>query len=454
MNEIDTSVFDIFKIGPGPSSSHTIGPMKAAKHFLDTLQSLPEEKRSRATAVDVYLYGSLSSTGKGHGTDRSIVAGLLGWEPETCDADALMNLLGNENKQYRMTIDDKQLSLTSGNIHFDSVRHSYPFQNTMIMRLMADANILIEKEYYSIGGGFIRCKDEEPPTRPEPFFKYSNMNELQRIINEQQISLSDIMLGNEETLGGLNKSDVFDRLEYIVETMCNAVERGLHADGVLPGPIGLERKASILHQQAETKKHIQDRFLVYLNAFALAASEENAAGKKVVTAPTSGSAGVIPSIVFMLRHHCKTPMKKILHGMLAAGAVAGIARHNASISGAEVGCQGEIGVASAMAAALLASTENMPIEIVANAAEIALEHHLGMTCDPVDGYVQIPCVERNAVGSITAYNAYLLASTGDPGKQKITFDQVVDVMYETGCDMSCKYKETSEGGLAVCSITC
>ncbi|OGV36374.1 MAG: L-serine ammonia-lyase [Lentisphaerae bacterium GWF2_45_14] len=454
---IDTSVFDLFKIGPGPSSSHTIGPMKAAGHFLAVLKQIPATELAKATDIKIELYGSLSLTGKGHGTDRSIVGGLLGWEPENCDCAALSRLLSSPDEKYYVHIGAKAFALSSSSIDFGNSRDGSIWQNTMVLKLMTGNMTMLEKEYYSVGGGFIKCKDDDSASgvsANEPFFKYNTMNGLKDILKKNNIRLSDLILKNEAAISGMSEDDVQKRLDRIITVMCDAVSRGINTEGILPGPIKLARKAPALYRRAGKMGDSPDRFLAFLNSYALAVSEENAAGHRVVTAPTSGSAGVVPAVVYLLRHHFFMLNHEIAEGLLAAASVGFVARHNASISGAEVGCQGEIGVASAMAAALVTYVNGYSTRIVENAAEIALEHHLGMTCDPVDGYVQIPCIERNAVGAIDAYNAYLLASIGDPHKQKVTLDDVIKAMLETGRDMSSKYKETALGGLAACSICC
>jgi len=454
MDAITTSIFDVFKIGPGPSSSHTIGPMKAMLCFRQAIEKLPDEKLKTATSIEIHLYGSLSATGEGHGTDRAITAGLLGWQPETCDTDAFMQLLNDKNSAYNIKIKNVSISFAANNIIFDKIQHSFLYKNTMIAQLKANNDILLEKEYYSIGGGTFLSKGEQEPERPTPPYSYTNMTEFKKMLSVNNITLDELVLENEKAITGFSREEILRRLEQIMETMENSVERGIHTKGILPGSIGLARKAPDLYEKTHSFERESDKFMVFLNAYALAAAEENAAGHRIVTAPTSGSAGVIPSILYVLKHHLHKSKDSQQKGLLAAAVIAFITKKNASISGAEVGCQGEIGVASSMAAALLAQTHNHPIEIIENAAEIALEHHLGMTCDPIDGYVQIPCIERNAVAAVEAYDAYLLASAGNPEKQKITFDQVVEVMLETGQDMSTKYKETSKGGLAVCDITC
>ncbi len=454
MDPVTTSIFDLFKIGPGPSSSHTIGPMEAAYQFLQSAQNLSGEKIKHADRIEVYLYGSLSATGKGHGTDCAVLAGLLGWRPETCDSDAFVELLRDPRKSYAVKVRNISIKFGQKSIHFDAVRHSFPFQNTMALKLFSKKTLILEKEYYSIGGGFIRCKGEKEPRRPAPVYRYSNMSELIDLVSEHKMSLCKIILANEEVISGKKRDFIFKGLDAVIAAMLESVERGLHAKGVLPGTIGMARKAPTLFKRQHLPEHIPGRFAVLLSAYAIAAAEENASHHKVVTAPTTGSAGVIPGILYMLKSRFGASNRVLREGLLTAAAVGFIIKHNASISGAEVGCQGEIGAASAMGAALLAYVNRHDIHRVANAAEIALEHHLGLTCDPIGGYVQIPCIERNAVAAAHAFTAYILATAGDPKKQKIKFDQVVEAMLETGRDMSTKYKETSLGGLAVCAPIC
>lgn len=453
---IDTSIFDLFKIGPGPSSSHTIGPMKAAGHFLSCLKKMSKTELNKATDIKIELYGSLSLTGKGHGTDRSIVGGLLGWKPGYCDCNALSKLLSAPDEKYYVHVGAKAFVLSTESISFLKDREGSTFQNTMVLKLLAGRDVVLEKEYYSVGGGFIKCKDDDSAEEThsgEPLFKYNTMNGLKDILKKNNLRLGELIMKNESAITEKSEEEIRRKLDRIIMVMCDAVSRGINTDGVLPGPIKLARKAPALYRRAGKMGESPDRFLAFLNSYALAVSEENAAGHMVVTAPTSGSSGVVPAVVYLLRHHFFMLNNEIAEGLLAAAAVGFVARHNASISGAEVGCQGEIGVASAMAAALVTYVNGYSTRIVENAAEIALEHHLGMTCDPVDGYVQIPCIERNAVGAVNAYNAYLLASIGDPHKQKVTLDDVIKAMLETGRDMSAKYKETALGGLAACSCS-
>ena len=451
---ITTSIFEIFKTGPGPSSSHTIAPMKAAQGFREAIRTLDSTPDFTKAAIDVYLYGSLSLTGEGHGTHKAVLGGLLGWTAEACDCDQLLALLDSPETEYELPFEKGAISFSAKNIHFERADPSLLYQNTLRFRLAVADEILLEREYYSIGGGFIKCKGEDEPDRPEPPYPYRNMNELRKILRKSNLPLRDVMLHNEEALTGQPLAVILAGIDALIDVMCKAVEKGLATDMILPGPIGLMRKAPVLFKNSDRMKRETGRSLALLNAYAHAASEENAAGRIVVTAPTSGSAGVLPGVIYLMKQHFDFTEEQFRDGMLAAAAIAFIAKHNASIAGAEVGCQGEVGVASSMAAALIAYASGLPMKQVENAAEIALEHQLGMTCDPVGGYVQIPCIERNAVGAVQAVNAFILAEAGDPARQKVTFDEVIDAMMETGKDMSTKYKETATGGLAVCLVNC
>jgi len=460
---ITTSIFDLFKIGPGPSSSHTIGPMKAAFDFRQRLQQLPESDRQRADALHVYLYGSLSATGKGHGTDRAVVAGLLGWQPELTDPVALTNLLKDPAAQYPVPVGSNVVLMGPQQIHFERKRYDSPYANTMILRLMAGADTLTEEEYYSVGGGFILRKgepDADPSTQVVPY-PYSTMAELKTQLTTHSLTLDTLLMANEMALTGRTRAEVNARLDDLLAFMHRAVRRGLRNKGVLPGSIGLSRKAPMLYQRAKTMSTAgaavrSDGFLLFLNAYCLAASEENAAGGIVVTAPTSGASGVIPGLTFLAKHHFQYSPATLRSGLLAAAVIGFLVKHNASISGAEMGCMGEIGTASAMGAAFLTccAQPSGSISTIEAAAEIGIEHHLGMTCDPIGGYVQIPCIERNAMGAAKAYNAYLLATAGAASFQKISLDAVIKVMKATGRDMSERYKETSKAGLALSATEC
>lgn len=452
---ITTSIFDIFKTGPGPSSSHTIGPMKAALMFRDAMAGLDIEGPVSDLSVSVHLFGSLSLTGKGHGTHKAVLAGLMGWEPETCDCEEVCALLEDPGQTYEIPFMDSHFRFLPGHIHFEGGDTAgFPFANTMQCKLSEKDTVLLEKEYYSVGGGFIQCKGEIGVKPKTPPHAYRNMNSLRKLMRKTGLSLGQVIMENEQAITGATADEIHKGLDAVLAAMCESVDRGLAKDGVLPGSIGLLRKARVLLENSKRLKEETGRSLARLNAYAMAASEENAAGQRVVTAPTSGSAGVMPGIIYMLKTQYGITAEQLREGMLAAAAIAFIAKKNASISGAEVGCQGEVGVASSMAAAFMTHARGGSMKRVENAAEIALEHQLGMTCDPVGGYVQIPCIERNAVGAVTAVNAYILAEAGDPARQKVTFDEVVETMMETGRDMCTRYKETSRGGLALCCVSC
>lgn len=462
-NPITTSVFDLFKVGPGPSSSHTIGPMKAAFDFRQRMNARPAGVQQRADAIHVYLYGSLSATGKGHGTDRAVVAGLLGWQPETTDPVALLRLLRDPALVYSVPVGAETIGVGPQHIHFERKRYDSPYANTMVLRLMAGEQTLAEEEYYSVGGGFILRKGEPEAggTALSVPYPYGTMTELKAQLTTHHLTLDDLMMANEMALTGRSRVEVNARIDQLVHFMHKAVRRGLRHTGVLPGSIKLSRKAPILFRQAKEMSQPgaalrSDSFLVFLNAYCLAASEENAAGGIVVTAPTSGASGVIPGLTYLAKHHFHYNRETLRAGMLAAALVGFLVKHNASISGAEMGCMGEIGTASAMGAAFLTrcAQPNGEIGTIEAAAEIGIEHHLGMTCDPIGGYVQIPCIERNAMGAIKAYNAFLLATSGAASFQKISLDSVIKVMKATGRDMSTRYKETSEAGLALSATEC
>ncbi|NOY74393.1 MAG: L-serine ammonia-lyase [Kiritimatiellaeota bacterium] len=451
---ITLSIFDIFKIGPGPSSSHTIGPMLAAADFVDRLGKFGLKGGVAPDALEVSLYGSLASTGKGHGTHRAILGGLLGWRPETCDCDALLVLFPSDSESYEISVAGSIVDFSVRNIHFVSGDADAPYQNTLDFKLFAKGELLVSERYFSIGGGFIKRDGDSDPSPIDVPYKYSNMREFRKITRKTGLSLSEIMMENELAVSGMSVSEVENGLDDLLAAMTNSVDNGLKADGLLPGPIGLLRKARYLFESAGNCEHAAERALARLNAYALAASEENAAGRRIVTAPTSGASGVLPGLAYMFRSEFGVPDGRARSGLLAAALIGFVAKSNASIAGAEVGCQGEVGVASSMAAAFAATANGCDVRCLENAAEIALEHHLGLTCDPIDGYVQVPCIERNAVGAVTAFNAYILASAGDPVRQKITFDEVLEAMLETGVDMSRNYKETARGGLAVCCVCC
>ncbi|XPV75012.1 MAG: L-serine ammonia-lyase [Desulfovibrio sp.] len=455
MTYITTSVFELFKIGPGPSSSHTIGPMNAGYDFLQNILTLDAAVLNKADQVAVHLYGSLSATGKGHGTDKAVLAGILGQKPELCTSQFLEDLKKNPKATYDFPCEETQFKISLDNIIFDAVQNEFPFSNTMVIKLKSGTETLFEREYYSIGGGFIKYKGQPDDIRGFPTYPYRTMAELKDHLLTEGIRLHKLVLDNEIAITGKTKQEIYDDLDRIIDVMEGSVEAGLAAKGRLPGSLGLKRKAHQLFAKANKyEEGSPNYFMIRMNSYAFAAAEENATGHIIVTAPTSGSAGVIPAIIYAMKHHYDISRKNIRKGMLAAAAIGFLAKNNASIAGAEVGCQGEVGVASSMGAALLAYATGSRFRVTENAAESALEHHLGLTCDPVGGYVQVPCIERNAMGAIKAYNAYLIAKVVDPSFHIVDLDKAICAMAATGKDMPDAYKETSLGGLAVSVPEC
>lgn len=448
MPVITTSVFELLKIGPGPSSSHTIAPMRAGYDFYCLMQKLSPEQQADAMKVQVLLYGSLAATGRGHGTDRAVLGGLLGASPETCPADFLDTISLDFDRIVTLNIGGCSIPFRAADMHWDESQHDFPFSNTMVIRLTGTEGLLLEKEYYSVGGGFLQWKGWQEAMRGAPCYPYENASQLWKQLKKHRLSLDELMLANEKAITGMKAAEVNTRLDRIIDVMEDAVQRGVHTEGWLPGPVGLHRKAALMFQRAKELPQNSERLMTYLCSCAFAVAEENASGHLVVTAPTCGSAGVIPAVVHLLRHHQKLSRAAIRKALLGAVAVGFIARQNASISGAEVGCQGEIGVASSMAAALIALANGCELRIAENAAETALEHHLGMTCDPVKGYVQIPCIERNAMGAVKAYASFLIAREGLPDWHVVGLDKAIEAMNLTGRDLKPEYRETARGGLA------
>lgn len=450
-----TSIFELFKAGPGPSSSHTIGPMAAALEFRRRIEALPEAVRSSAASVRVRLFGSLSATAVGHGTDTAIAAGLLGYDPAHCPDNLPGGIFDLPEAERVVQLGERPIPVTPDVIRPDAIAHGFPYSNTMVFSLLdASGTALYEATGYSVGGGFIQWEGQLPESRPKPPFPYATAEELRLLAAHGGLTIAQIVTLNEMAISGLDAVQVFEKLDTAIELMRRSVQRGIRREGVLPGSLGVHRKAAHLARKADALDDPVNRFLGLLNAYAFAVAEENASGGIIVTAPTCGAAGVLPAILTMLEGHLCLGPEAVRSGMLAAAAVGFLAKNNAGIAGAEVGCQGEVGVASAMAAAMLAQARGYPPRIVENAAEIALEHHLGLTCDPVGGYVQIPCIERNAMGALKAYNAFLVAITEDAALHRVSLDMAIRAMAETGRDMNAKYKETSLGGLAVCLPQC
>jgi L-serine dehydratase len=454
---IMTTVDEFYKVGPGPSSSHTIGPMRITYDFYQRCTKLPADKLAQATALKVNLFGSLSATGKGHGTERASLAGLVGKEPATVDPAFLDDLRDHPDQTFPVKLGSKTVQVSLKDVVFDATEGNFKHPNTMTVKLMGGNTVLLEQEYYSVGGGFIEWKGYTPPKKNPPKYPYGTMKELRRHADQNNISIADVVLANEMVIAGRSQEEVYAFIDKITGAMVAIVKSGLKApeDDVLPGPIKLHSKAGTVYKRAQEDQFQSDRGIGSLAAYALAGSEENGRGHLVVTAPTGGSAGVLPALVYGLGEGGrKLPQEQIRKGMLAAAAIGYLCKHNATLSAAEGGCQAEIGVASAMAAALIATAYDANPRVVENAAESALEHHLGMTCDPVAGYVQVPCIERCAFGAVKAWTAWAIASNEIASRHRVDLDATIIAMAQTAKDMNSKYKETSEAGLAQSVTLC
>jgi L-serine dehydratase len=452
-----TTLDEFYKVGPGPSSSHTIGPMRITYDFYQRCAKLPADQLAKATALKVHLFGSLSATGKGHGTERAALAGLVGKEPATVDPAFLDSLRDKPDQSFPVKLGDKEVTVTLKDVVFDATKGDFPHPNTMTAKLMAGNDVLLEQEYYSVGGGFIEWKGYKPPKKNPPKYPFATMKELRQHAEQNKISVADVILANEMSIPGRSQEEVYAFIDKITGAMVAIVKSGLNApEGErLPGPIKLQSKASTVYKRAQDDTFQSDRGIGMLSAYALAGSEENGRGHLVVTAPTGGSAGVMPALVYGLGEGGrKLPQEQIRKGMLAAAAIGYLCKHNATLSAAEGGCQAEIGVASAMAAAMVATAYDANPRVVENAAESALEHHLGMTCDPVAGFVQVPCIERCAFGAVKAWTAWAIASNEVESRHRIDLDATIAAMAQTAKDMNSKYKETSEAGLAVSVTLC
>jgi L-serine dehydratase len=451
---IMTTLEEFYKMGPGPSSSHTMGPMRITYDFFQRVSKLADEQLQRATALKVHLYGSLSATGKGHGTDRASLAGLLGKAPATCPPQFLDGLAANPDQSYKVTLGPKTLDLTLKDIIFDATKGDFHHPNTMTAKLLAGNETIYELEYYSVGGGFIEWKGYKAPDKGQPKYPFEHARELKKYLIDDKIPLPQLLLTNEMAISGRSEKDIWEFLDQVMDVMVRGVDTGLTVESVLPGPIKLHSKAAAMQRNLKnTTKGDAARTITQVASYGYAMGEENARGHIIVTAPTAGSAGIIPAIVKSLRD-LKTPTQKIRDGFLAAAAIGYLCKHNATLSGAEGGCQAEVGVGSSMGAAMIAQALSASPKVVSNAAESALESHLGMTCDPVAGYVQVPCIERCAYGAVKAWTAYCIASEEIPEERRVDLDTTVAAMALTAREMNSKYKETSEGGLAVSVVLC
>ncbi|WP_431701840.1 L-serine ammonia-lyase [Pseudomonas sp. BR20] len=455
------SVFDLFKVGIGPSSSHTVGPMRAAATFVQALsdqQWLGETRR-----VEVRLYGSLSATGVGHATDRACVMGLMGEWPDQVDPTSINPRIQQLRESGRLLLAGKHEIAFNWQSDLLLLDESLPYHpNAMSLQAYGDNGLLSEQTYYSVGGGFIIDAAEAasgiaPTSDVQLPYEFSSAVELLALCNKHGLRVSELMMANERAWR--SDEQIRSGLLHIWSVMRECVEQGLRDEGILPGGLDVPRRAAKLHRSLLEigKPNVITSTLSameWVNLFALAVNEENAAGGRMVTAPTNGAAGIIPAVLhYYMKFNADASDDDVVNFFLAAAAVGILCKKNASISGAEVGCQGEVGSACAMAAAGLADILGASPEQLENAAEIGLEHNLGLTCDPVGGLVQVPCIERNAIAAVKAINATQMALRGD-GKHFISLDRVIRTMRDTGADMHDKYKETSRGGLAVSWVEC
>ncbi|MCL5272414.1 MAG: L-serine ammonia-lyase [Gammaproteobacteria bacterium] len=453
---MNISVFDLFSIGIGPSSSHTVGPMSAANAFLQLLEE--QCFFDKTQRVKVELYGSLALTGKGHGTDKAILNGLENKAPETVVPESMIPRMHEILSTHTLNLAGRKSIPFNEGTDFLFLQKELLPRHTNGMRFTAfDAQetVLISQVYYSIGGGFItteedfnkNTEDSDPP--PYPF---STADQLLKLCESNKITIAELMMANEKTWR--STEEIHQGILAIAKVMDECIASGCKHDGILPGGLNLKRRAPDLYRKLMDHKGVKSIFeqsdiMNHLNLYAMAVNEENAAGGRIVTAPTNGAAGIIPAVLkYCQQAHDKMSNEDVYIYFLTAAAIGILYKKGASISGAEVGCQGEVGVASSMAAAGLTAVLGGTVAQVENAAEIAMEHHLGMTCDPVLGLVQIPCIERNAMGSVKAVNATRMALIGD-GQHQISLDKVIKTMKQTGMDMQSIYKETSMGGLAV-----
>ncbi|OHV12750.1 L-serine ammonia-lyase [Kushneria phosphatilytica] len=454
------SVFELFNIGIGPSSSHTVGPMRAARRFLESLQQ--RIALERVSGIEIHLHGSLAATGQGHGTDRAVIMGLMGEQPDRIDPAIIDPCIEELLEAQTLRLDNRVdvPFLWGRDLHWSQEplpRH--PNALTLVACLPGDA--CFSQTWYSLGGGFVveagEIDDEasldETVALP---YEFNSADELLELCQQHDLSIAELMLANEQAWH--SEAEIRERLLTIWQAMQACVERGLHQQGTLPGGLNVPRRAPGLYQRLQRNERnlIATTFsaMEWVNLYALAVNEENAAGGRMVTAPTNGAAGIVPAVLhYWMQFEESACERGVVDFLLTAGAIGILCKKNASISGAEVGCQGEVGVACAMAAAGLAQVMGGTPAQIENAAEIGLEHNLGLTCDPVGGLVQVPCIERNAIASVKAINAAQFALGGD-GTHFVSLDRVIRTMRDTGRDMQSEYKETSRGGLAVNAIEC
>jgi L-serine dehydratase len=455
------SVFDLFKIGIGPSSSHTVGPMRAAARFVEGLRR--ENLLASTHSIRAELYGSLGATGKGHGSDKAVLLGLEGDQPDSIDTRTIEARLANIRASKTLNLLGEKTIRFVEKEHLSLIRRPLPYHpNGMIFRAFDEAGLQIRsREYYSVGGGFVvdeqaagadRIVADQTPLH----YPFTTAKQLMEHCHQQQLSISQIMLANEAAWR--SEAETRSGLLRIWQVMQDCVSAGYQNEGIMPGGLKVKRRAPALYRQLSNNPEASLRdalsVLDWVNLYALAVNEENASGGRVVTAPTNGAAGIVPAVLhYYTRFIPGANDDGVVRFLLTAAAIGILYKENASISGAEVGCQGEVGVACSMAAGALCEVLGGSVEQVENAAEIGMEHNLGLTCDPIGGLVQVPCIERNAMGSVKAINAARMALRGD-GQHFVSLDKVIRTMRQTGADMNNKYKETARGGLAVNIIEC
>jgi len=450
------NVLDLFTIGIGPSSSHTVGPMRAARLF-----ALDLEATGNLTAterVSMTLYGSLGATGAGHGTTNALIAGLAGDTAESCDPAQVLTAWDTALATGQISLLGRQIAMAAEDLKLAPLTRMPKHSNAMLFEgFDADGQLLLARTYYSVGGGFVEG-DHAPSAAAEVDVPYPFISavELLDICEREGLTIADVARAN--AVAQIGEPAVEAKLTSVWQAMVDCIESGLSTTGVLPGYLAVQRRAAgmaaKLRERQANLEPAGEMTNEWLQAFAIAVNEENAAGMRVVTAPTNGAAGIIPAVGYFARQFKKVTDAQLAHDyLLTAAAIGSLYKRNASISGAEAGCQGEVGSACSMAAAGLTAVMGGTVQQIENAAEIAMEHNLGLTCDPVGGFVQMPCIERNAIAAGTALAATRLALMGD-GSHKISLDTVIETMRQTGADMSTKYKETSMGGLAVNVIEC
>ena len=456
------SAFDLFKIGLGPSSSHTVGPMRAARRFVR--EAIPPSQFEAVERLVIDLYGSLALTGRGHGTDRAVLLGLSGEAPDTIDPDQVEPKVWHIREEHSLRLDGRrEIAFREKDDLRFRIDKTLAFHSNGMRFTAYDAvgAIVARRVYFSVGGGFVVDEAEaqhaaDPPKAQHIPFAFANAAELLEHGEKAKKRIPEMMRINEIALRSPEqvRSGLLERWR----AMNDSIERGMRGEGLLPGGLNVRRRAKGLAESLRARRERRERnpteAMDWVSVYAIAVNEENAVGGRVVTAPTNGAAGIIPAVIRYYRDfYPESTDDEVVSFLLTAAAIGGLCKRNASLSGAEVGCQGEVGVACSMAAAGLAAVLGGTNAQIENAAEIGIEHHLGMSCDPVAGLVQIPCIERNAMGAVKAINAASLALRGD-GTHRVALDTVIKTMYDTGRDMMAKYKETSLGGLAVNVVDC